>query len=81
MKKSSSHKIVVTSTNKADTPVDIEEKLQKAVAAMKLQQESRELPDTFLKTEYQTTATLVDQVIESMLSEVAEVLTGGDNQT
>ena len=81
MKRRTSHKITVVSSNKADTPLDIEEKLQKAVATMKEQQESREIPDLFLKTQHQAAAKIVDQVLESMLSEIAEVLNGGENET
>lgn len=81
MKNRFPRQIVVTSSNKLDTPLDIEEKLQKAVTIMKEQQESREIPDLFLKTQHQTAAKVVDQVLESMLSEIAEVLNGGENET
>lgn len=75
MKKQSSRQIVVMSSNKSDTSVDIEEKLQKAVSALKQQQESRQLPDIFLKTQCHTTAQMVDQIMTNMLDEIAEVLT------
>lgn len=81
MKNRFPRQIVVTSSDKSDTPLDIEEKLQKAVTIIKEQQESREIPDLFLKTQHQTAAKVVDQVLESMLSEIAEVLNGGENET
>lgn len=73
-----SKSIVVTSSNPSDTLTDIEERLQKAVSAMKEQQESRQLPDKFLMTQHQSAAKIVDQTINSMLDEIADVLNGGD---
>lgn len=70
--------MVIFSFNKSDSPVDIEEKLQKATSAMKQQQESRQLPDEFLKTE-NINAIAVDEVIESILSEIADILSGGES--
>ena len=73
-----SHTMMIVSSDSKDTPLDIEEKLQKAVATLKEQQESREIPDLFLKSHYQTTSVLIDQIYQSMLDEISEVLTGGD---
>lgn len=80
MEKQPSKQIVVVSSNKSDTPVDIEEKLQKAVSVIKQQQESRQLPDIFLKTQYHTAAKIVDQVVLSMLDEIADILIGSESK-
>lgn len=81
MEKRFPRQIVVTSSNKSDTPVDIEEKLQKAVSTIKQQQESRQILDVFLKTQHHTTSKIVDQVMTSMLNEITNVLTGGESKT
>lgn len=81
MKNRFPRQIVVTSSNKSDTSVDIEEKLQKAVSTIKQQQESRQIPDIFLKTQHHTAAKIVDQVMTSMLDEIAGILTGGESGT
>lgn len=81
MKNRFPRQIVVTSSNKSDTPVDIEEKLQKAVSTIKQQQESRQIPDIFLKTQHHTSAKIVDKVMTSMLDEIAGILTGGESGT
>lgn len=81
MEKRFPRQIVVTSSDKSDTPVDIEEKLQKAVSTIKQQQESRQIPDIFLKTQQHTAAKIVDQVVASMLDEIAGILTGGGSGT
>lgn len=81
MKNRFPRQIVVTSSNKSDTPVDIEEKLQKAVSTIKQQQESRQIPDVFLKTQHHTSAKIVDQVMTSMLNEITNVLIGGESKT
>ena len=81
MKNRFPRQIVVTSSNKSDTPVDIEEKLQKAVSTIKQQQESRQLPDIFLKTQHNISAKIVDQVMTSMLDEIADILAGGESET
>lgn len=71
-------KVTVVSSNKADSPLDIQEKLQKAVSAMKAQQESRTLPDEFLMTQHTDATKLVEHTFNSMMSEIAEVLNGGE---
>lgn len=80
MKNRFPRQIVVTSSNKSDTPVDIEEKLQKAVSTIKQQQESRQIPDVFLKTQHHMSAKIVDQVMTSMLNEITNVLIGGESR-
>ena len=41
--------LVIESTNKHDTEVDIEEKLQKAVDTLQMQRENKQFPDVFLR--------------------------------
>lgn len=79
MKKRSPRQIVITSSDITDTPVDIEEKLQKAVSTLKEHQESRQIPDKFLNTQHHVASHVVDQVLVSMLDEIAEILVGGES--
>ncbi len=67
-------KIMIESSNKNDTPVDIEDKLEKAVESIKLQREGKQFSDKFLKSEKDKADKIVSQVFGSMLDEIEAVL-------
>lgn len=67
--------IIIQSTNSKDTPVDIEEKLEKAVASIKLQRENKTFSDPYLKQQKDTADKIVDKVFESMIEEISKALT------
>lgn len=67
-------KLVIESTNKHDTPADIEDKLEKALSTIQLQREKRQFSDVFLKDEMEKADRVVNAVFENMLNEIAEVL-------
>lgn len=71
-------KLVIESTNKNDTAVDIEEKLQKAVDTLQLQRENKQFPDVFLKSRKDKADKIVDQVFSSMIDEIAGVILEGE---
>ena len=66
--------IIIQSTNIKDTPVDIEEKLEKAVASIKLQRENKTLSEPYLKQQKDTADVVVDRVFESMIEEISKAL-------
>lgn len=67
--------IIIQSTNTKDTPVDIEEKLEKAVDSIKLQRENKTLPDPYLKRQKDIADGVVDKVFDSMVEEISKALT------
>lgn len=69
-------KLVIESTNKADTAVDIEEKLQKAVDTLQMQRENKQFPDVFLLARKTKADKVVDSVFNNMFDEIAAVLEG-----
>lgn len=73
-------KIVIESTNKSDSVTDIEEKLEKAVDSIRLQREKKEFSDVFLKAKKDQADKVVSAVFENMISEIAEVLKGGESK-
>ena len=73
-------KIVIESTNKSDSVTDIEEKLEKAVDSIRLQREKKEFSDVFLKSKKDQADNVVSAVFENMVSEIAEVLKGGESK-
>lgn len=73
-------KIVIESTNKSDSVTDIEEKLEKAVDSIRLQREKKEFSDVFLKAKKDQADKVVSAVFDNMISEIAEVLKGGDTK-
>lgn len=73
-------KIVIESTNKSDSVTDIEEKLEKAVDSIRLQREKKEFSDVFLKAKKDQADKVVSAVFENMVSEIAEVLKGGESK-
>lgn len=73
-------KIVIESTNKSDSVTDIEEKLEKAVDSIRLQREKKEFSDVFLKSKKDQADNVVSSVFENMVSEIAEILKGGESK-
>ena len=71
-------RLVIESTNKNDTDVDIEEKLQKAVDTLQMQRENKQFPDVFLKARKDKADKVVDQVFNNMIEEIAEVILEGE---
>ena len=67
-------KLIIESSNKSDTAVDIEEKLEKAVESLRLQRENKQLRDIFLKDKKDRADKVVHSVFENMISEISEVL-------
>ena len=70
--------LVIESTNKHDTEVDIEEKLQKAVDTLQMQRENKQFPDVFLRAREDKADKVVDQVFNSMIEEIAGVILEGE---
>lgn len=71
-------KIVIESSDKNDTPVQIEEKLQKAVESLQLQRENKQFTDVFLKAQKERADIIVSKVFDSMIEEIAGVLGEGE---
>lgn len=71
-------KLVIESTNKNDTDVDIEEKLQKAVDTLQMQRENKQFPDVFLKARKDKADKVVNQVFNNMIEEIAGVILEGE---
>ena len=71
-------RLVIESTNKNDTDVDIEEKLQKAVDTLQMQRENKQFPDVFLRARKDKADKVVDQVFNSMIEEIAGVILEGE---
>lgn len=64
--------IIIQSTNTKDTPVDIEEKLEKAVDSIKLQRENKTLSDPYLKKQKDIADVVIDRLFESMIEEISK---------
>ena len=73
-------KLVIESSNKGDTQVDIEEKLQKAVESIQIQRERKEFRDVFLKAKKDKADKVASALFNNMISEISEVMKGGDSQ-
>lgn len=71
-------RLVIESTNKNDTDVDIEEKLQKAVDTLQMQRENKQFSDVFLKSRKDKADKVVDLVFNSMIEEIAGVILEGE---
>ena len=71
-------RLVIESTYKNDSDVDIEEKLQKAVDTLQMQRENKQFPDVFLKTRKDKADMVVDYVFNNMIGEIAEVILEGE---
>lgn len=70
-------KLIIESTNLNDSPVDIEETLQKAVDSIQLSRDNNKIEDHFLKTKLDEANDVASKVFSSMLDEISEVLNGG----
>ena len=67
-------KLIIESTNKNDTQVDIEEKLLKAAKSIQLQREKKTLSEPFLKEQKDNASDIIQQTFQNMISEISEVL-------
>lgn len=67
-------KLIIESSNKNDSVVDIEEKLEKAVESLRLQREQKDLSDVFLKSQKDLAGKMVAAIFNSMVSEISDVL-------
>lgn len=73
-------KLIIESSNRDDSVTDIEEKLEKAVESIKLQRERKEFSDVFLKAQKDKADVIISKTFDSMISEISEVLKGGNVQ-
>lgn len=67
-------KLVVKSSDVSDSPADIEDKLEKAFNSIQLQRDKKEFSDVFLKSEKDKADSIILNVFESLISELANVL-------
>lgn len=67
-------KLVIESTNKHDTPADIEDKLEKAYSSIQLQREKKQLSDVYLKAQKDKADKFVNAAFSNMIDEISEVL-------
>lgn len=67
-------RIIIESSNIADTPVDIEEKLEKAVSAIREQRENKQFTDVFLREIKEQADIVVNKLFSNMVSEINSVL-------
>lgn len=66
--------IIIESSDKNDSPVDIEEKLEKAYTAITLQREKKVFNDNFLKARKSHADKIVKKVFQHMIEEIAEII-------
>ena len=69
-------KLVIESSNKHDSPVDIEDKLEKAYTSIQLQRERKEFRDVFLKSKKDKADGVIASLFNNMIEEISEVLKG-----
>lgn len=67
-------KIIIESSNKQDTPADIEDKLEKAAESIRLQRETKQFSDLFLKSQKDKADKVVAKVLDNMCKEIENVL-------
>lgn len=67
-------KIIIESSDKRDTQVDIEEKLEKAVYAIREQREGKQFTDNFLRETKEKADVVVNKLFSNMVKEINEVL-------
>lgn len=67
-------KLVVKSSDSSDSPADIEDKLEKAFNSIQLQRDKKEFSDVFLKSEKDKADSIILKVFDSLVSELANVL-------
>lgn len=66
--------IRIKSNNPNDTPVEIEDKLEKALSSVRLQRERKDFNDKYLKQRKSSSDKIVKAVMDNMITEIAEVL-------
>ena len=71
-------KVVISSTNKNDTPIDIADKIRKAVSIIQSQQDSKQFTDPFLKNIKDQADVVVDKILNNMIQEISATLIGDD---
>lgn len=67
-------RIIIESSNKQDTPADIEDKLEKAVESIRLQRETKQFNDRFLKSQKDKADRVVAQVFDHMTKEIESIM-------
>lgn len=67
-------RIIIESTNKTDTPADIEDKLEKAMSSIQLQRDKREFSDIYLKELDDRMSQVTQKIFDNMIEEVTKVL-------
>lgn len=67
-------KLIIESSNKQDSPADIEDKLEKAYSSVKLQRENKQLSDLYLKSKKEKADKIAFAVFNNMIEEISEVL-------
>ena len=67
-------KLVIESSNKHDSPADIEDKLEKAYTSIQMQREKKEFSDLYLKARKNTVDKQVSSIFNNMVEEIIEVL-------
>lgn len=67
-------RMIIESSNKADSPADIEDKLEKALSSIRLQREGKEFSDVFLKDLVEQSDKVTEKVFNNMIEEVCAVL-------
>ena len=72
-------KLVIESTNKHDTPADIEDKLEKAYSSIQLQREKKQLSDVYLKAQKDRADKYIRLLFDNMITEISSVLNGEQN--
>ena len=69
-----SDKIIVESSDKNDSPVEIEEKLEKAYNSIALQREKKQFTDNYLKNKKDMADKVVEKVFQNMIDEIVKIL-------
>lgn len=67
-------RMIIESSNKADSPADIEDKLEKALSSIRLQREGKQFSDVFLKDLVEQSDKVTEKVFNNMIEEVCAVL-------
>lgn len=70
--------IIIESSDPNDTPQDIEEKLEKAVAAIHQHREQKTFEDPYLQHEKDEADNIVTTVLDAMVEDIIELL-GADH--
>ena len=69
-----SQKLIIKSTDKSDTPADIEDKLEKALGAIKIQRENKQFTDVYLKQRKDEADVIMKKVFSNMMEEISKIL-------